>query len=42
MGAGKIIVIKNGKVAQEGTHEDLIAQKGDYQTMVNLKTQSVN
>ena len=42
MGADKIIVIKDGKVEQEGTHEKLIAQKGEYQTMVNLQVQSAN
>ena len=42
MGADKIIVLKNGKVVQEGTHEQLVSVEGEYQTMVNLQTQSAN
>ena len=42
MGADKIIMLKNGKVAQEGTHEKLMSVEGEYQTMVNLQTQGAN
>lgn len=42
MGADKIIVLKDGKVSQSGTHDELIVQKGDYQTMVTLQVQSAN
>ena len=42
MGADKIVVLKEGKVAQMGTHQTLIGKEGDYQTMVNLQMQSTN
>ncbi|MFI3280816.1 MAG: ABC transporter ATP-binding protein [Rikenellaceae bacterium] len=42
-GADKIILLKEGKVAQSGTHATLITQKnGDYARMVALQTQSNN
>ena len=40
MGADKIVVIKDGKVSQSGTHNELISKKGDYQTMVQLQMQA--
>jgi ATP-binding cassette subfamily B protein len=38
----KIIVLENGKIVQQGTHEQLITQKGQYQDMYQLyfETQS--
>ena len=42
MGADKIVVLKDGQVAQMGTHEELIEQAGAYQTMVNLQMESAN
>ena len=42
-GADKIILLKEGRVAQSGNHESLIAQTdGDYARMVALQTQSHN
>ena len=42
-GADKIILLKEGKVEQEGTHASLIEQKGsDYARMVELQTMSNN
>ena len=37
MGADKIIVLKDGKITQEGTHNELMNVSGDYQTMVHLQ-----
>ena len=42
MGADNIIVIKDGKVSQKGTHKDLIKVDGEYKTMVNLQVASAN
>ena len=42
MGANKIVVLKDGNVAQMGNHTELIAQDGPYQTMVNLQMNSAN
>lgn len=35
--ADRIIVLKDGRVADEGTHEELINREGLYQTLYNLK-----
>jgi len=32
--ADNIVVVDKGKIAEEGTHEDLIARKGIYYTLV--------
>ena len=42
MGANKIVVLKDGKVVQEGNHNELIQVNGEYSKMVNLQTQSAN
>ena len=42
MGADKIFVLKNGSIAQEGNHNELMSIEGEYKTMVNLQTQSAN
>ncbi|KAI1503311.1 putative ABC multidrug transporter [Biscogniauxia marginata] len=36
--ADKIVVMRNGKVMEEGTHPDLIAKNGDYAALVRLQT----
>jgi len=33
--ADRILVIDNGEIIEEGTHEKLIAKKGEYSTMFN-------
>jgi subfamily B ATP-binding cassette protein MsbA len=35
--ADRIIVLKNGKIIEKGTHSELIAQKGEYCKLVNLQ-----
>jgi ABC-type multidrug transport system fused ATPase/permease subunit len=35
--ADKIIVIQDGKVLEEGTHDSLIAMNGAYANFVNLQ-----
>jgi ATP-binding cassette subfamily B protein len=37
MSADRIIVMRNGKIIQEGKHEDLIKQKGEYNKLWNLQ-----
>jgi ABC-type multidrug transport system fused ATPase/permease subunit len=37
MNADKIIVMKNGKIIQEGTHAQLISKKGEYNHLWNLQ-----
>lgn len=41
-GADKIILLKNGKVSEEGTHHELISLKGDYHHIVELQNKSLN
>ncbi|XP_006891548.1 PREDICTED: multidrug resistance protein 1 [Elephantulus edwardii] len=36
--ADLIVVFQNGKVKEQGTHQQLLAQKGIYFTMVNVQT----
>ncbi|MCH2200072.1 MAG: ABC transporter ATP-binding protein/permease [Flavobacteriales bacterium] len=36
--ADKIIVIKDGKIAEEGTHQELISNKGVYFNLVEMQT----
>lgn len=36
--ADLIVVIQNGKVKEQGTHQQLLAQKGIYYTMVSVQT----
>lgn len=36
--ADKILVIKDGRIVEEGTHEELIAKKGYYNEVVQLQT----
>ena len=37
MSADKIVVLKDGKIVQIGTHQELIKQKGEYQHLWNLQ-----
>ena len=39
--ADRIIVLKNGSIAESGTHEELIAQRGYYYELVCLQTGEV-
>ncbi|XP_021504025.1 phosphatidylcholine translocator ABCB4 isoform X2 [Meriones unguiculatus] len=40
--ADLIVVIQNGKVKEHGTHQQLLAQKGIYFTMVNIQAGTQN
>ena len=42
IGADKIVVLKDGKLAQIGKHKDLMKESGAYKTMVNLQMESAN
>ncbi len=35
--ADRIIVIKNGIIAEDGTHEELIALNGEYEQLYNMQ-----
>jgi ATP-binding cassette, subfamily B, bacterial MsbA len=35
--ASRIIVIKDGAIVEQGTHESLIAQKGEYELLYNMQ-----
>jgi ATP-binding cassette subfamily B protein len=38
MNAGNIIVLEKGRISQKGTHQDLIQQKGLYQSIYKLQS----
>ena len=38
--ADQIIVIDQGRIAQQGTHQSLISQEGIYRNFLNLKLES--
>uniref|UniRef100_A0A803YIT1 ATP binding cassette subfamily B member 1 n=1 Tax=Meleagris gallopavo TaxID=9103 RepID=A0A803YIT1_MELGA len=40
--ADKIAVIQNGKVTEQGTHQQLLAEKGFYYSLVNVQSGSCN
>lgn len=42
VGADKIVLLKEGKVAEEGTHQELMDLGDNYATMVNLQLSSMN
>ena len=35
--ASRLIVLKDGKVAESGTHEELVAKKGEFHRLVNMQ-----
>jgi ABC-type multidrug transport system fused ATPase/permease subunit len=35
--ADRIIVVKNGVILEEGTHETLLAQHGEYELLYNIQ-----
>ncbi len=37
--ADRIIVVKDGRIVEEGTHEDLLALAGEYETLYNMQYQ---
>lgn len=37
--ANKIIVLHDGEIIEEGTHEELLAKKGDYQELYEKQMQ---
>ncbi len=41
-GANKIVLLKDGKVAAEGTHSELLKKSADYENMIKLQTESMN
>ena len=36
--ADKILIIRDGRITEEGTHEQLVAQRGYYHSLVQLQT----
>jgi ATP-binding cassette subfamily B protein len=41
VGADKIIVLNNGKLVEEGTHDTLIAKKGLYEKLYHIQQESL-
>ncbi len=41
-GADKIVLLKDGKVAAEGNHEEMMKKSDDYRNMVKLQNESMN
>ena len=41
MQADKIIILENGKISQQGTHESLCAQEGLYHRIVTIQSQMI-
>ena len=40
--ADNILVIESGKIAQQGTHEQLMAQEGIYRTFVDSRREAAS
>ena len=40
MGADKIMVLKNAKIIQQGTHKELVSVEGEYASMVALQVEA--
>ena len=40
--ADQILVIENGKIAQKGTHDELMAQEGIYRNFVSDRKEAVS
>uniref|UniRef100_A0A8B9NZN4 Multidrug resistance protein 1 n=1 Tax=Apteryx owenii TaxID=8824 RepID=A0A8B9NZN4_APTOW len=40
--ADKIAVVQNGKIVEQGTHQQLLAEKGIYYSLVNVQSGSCN
>jgi len=40
--ADRIIVLVNGKIVEEGTHDSLLAQKGEYFKLYNMQFRENN
>ncbi len=38
--ADKIVVLQKGKIVEQGTHSELIAQKGYYEKLVGMQALS--
>jgi subfamily B ATP-binding cassette protein MsbA len=38
--ADKIVVLKKGKIVEQGKHEDLLIQKGEYFKLVSMQSLS--
>ncbi len=41
-GANKIVLLKEGRVAAEGTHSELLKKSADYENMIRLQNESMN
>ncbi len=41
-GANKIVLLKEGKVAAQGSHSELLQKSADYENMIRLQTESMN
>ncbi len=41
-GANKIVLLKEGVVCDEGTHNELLEKSKDYKTMINLQSENLN
>ncbi len=40
--ADKIVVLKEGQIVEEGTHESLLKQNGEYKRFVSLQSFEAN